>query len=263
MIDTFNVNLGIRIKELRDKIGISQAKLADLLGIKRVSLSQIENGERKLTAEEINKLAKIFNISCDVLLNPKRDVQVVLEKKAKYTATPKSSIRISVPQRNIAKFKEVLLYILNKVGSKPNIGETVIYKLLYFIDFNYYEKYEEQLIGATYIKNNYGPTPLEFREIVSKMKGKDLVEVSDKYFHYPQTKYLPLRPPDLSMLNANEMKTIDEVLQELSDMNATQISEYSHQDVPWLVHEDGDIISYETVFYRDQKYSVRNYDDKL
>jgi len=43
----------------------------------------------------------------------------------------------------IEKFKEVLLYILGKVGSKPNIGQTVLYKLLYFIDFNYYEKYEE------------------------------------------------------------------------------------------------------------------------
>lgn len=262
-MDTFNKKLGSRIKELRKKAGLSQKRLSDLLSVSRVSISQIENGERKLTAEEINKLAKIFNISCDVLLNPKRDIQVVLEKKAKYTATTKPSIRISVPQRNIAKFKEVLLYILNKVGSKPNIGETVIYKLLYFIDFNYYEKYEEQLIGATYIKNNYGPTPMEFREIVSKMKGKDLVEVSGKYFHYPQTKYLPLREPDLSILNANEIKLIDEVLQNLSDMNASQISEYSHNDIPWQVAEDGQKISYESVFYRDQKYSVREYKDKL
>jgi transcriptional regulator with XRE-family HTH domain len=263
MIDTFNANLGIRIKELRDKIGLSQAKLADLLGLNRVSLSQIENGERKLTAEEINKLAKIFNISCDVLLNPKRDVQVVLEKKAKYTTTVKESIRISVPQRNVAKFKEVLLYILNKVGSKPNIGETVIYKLLYFIDFNYYEKYEEQLIGATYIKNNYGPTPMEFREIVSKMKGKDLVEVSDKYFHYPQTKYLPLREADLSGFNANEKEIIDDVINKLSGMNASQISEYSHNDIPWQVTEDGQKISYESVFYRTPQYSVRVYKDKI
>jgi transcriptional regulator with XRE-family HTH domain len=263
MIDTFNANLGIRIKELRDKIGLSQAKLADLLGLNRASLSQIENGERKLTAEEINKLAKIFNISCDVLLNPKRDVQVVLEKKAKYTTTVKESIRISVPQRNVAKFKEVLLYILNKVGSKPNIGETVIYKLLYFIDFNYYEKYEEQLIGATYIKNNYGPTPMEFREIVSKMKGKDLVEVSDKYFHYPQTKYLPLREADLSGFKANEKEIIDDVINKLSGMNASQISEYSHQDVPWVTTDDGGRINYESVFYRAPQYSVCEYNDKL
>jgi hypothetical protein len=73
-------------------------------------------------------------------------------------------IRINIPQKNIGKFKEVLLYILNKIGSKPNIGETVIYKLLYFIDLNYYEKYEEQLIGATYIKNHHGPTLKEFKK---------------------------------------------------------------------------------------------------
>ena len=62
------------------------------------------------------------------------------------------------------------MYVLSKVGSKPNVGESVLYKLLYFIDFNYYEKYEEQLIGATYIKNHYGPTPIEFVKIVEDME---------------------------------------------------------------------------------------------
>lgn len=262
-MDTFDKKLGLRIKQYREERGLSQEALADLLGVSRVSLSQIENGVRKINAEESTRLARIFNISTDVLLDLKKEVIAVFEKKADYTAPARQKIRISVPQRNIAKFKEVLLYILNKVGSKPNIGETVIYKLLYFIDFNYYEKYEEQLIGARYIKNNYGPTPMEFREIVSKMKGKDLMEVTGKYFHYPQTKYLPLREPNLSIFNANEIKLIDEVLDKFSDMNATQISEYSHQDVPWQVTEDDKIISYESVLYRDQKYSVRNYKEEL
>ena len=84
-----------------------------------------------------------------------------LQKKEKV----EPQIRISDPQKNLEKFKEVFLYILNKVGSKPNIGETVIYKLLYFIDFNFYEKYEEQLIGAAYLKNRFGPTPVEFKKI--------------------------------------------------------------------------------------------------
>ena len=70
-----------------------------------------------------------------------------------------ASIRISVPQKNVEKFKQVFLYLLEQVGSKQNIGETVIYKLLYFIDFNFFERYEEQCIGATYQKNHYGPTP--------------------------------------------------------------------------------------------------------
>jgi uncharacterized phage-associated protein len=87
--------------------------------------------------------------------------------------------------------------------------------------------------------------------------------VSGKYFHYPQTKYLPLRLPDLSVLNANEIKLIDKVLEKLSDMNANQISEYSHQDVPWLTTEDGGRISYESVFYRAPQYSMKSYKDKL
>ena len=49
---------------------------------------------------------------------------------------------------------------------------TVLYKLLYFIDFDYYEKFEEQLVGATYIKNHFGPTPVEFKKIVDTIKLK-------------------------------------------------------------------------------------------
>ncbi|MBI4722961.1 MAG: SocA family protein [Candidatus Stahlbacteria bacterium] len=174
------------------------------------------------------------------------------------------NIRINVPQKNLEKFKEVLLYILIKVGSKPNIGETVIYKLLYFIDFNFYEKYEEQLIGATYIKNKYGPTPIEFKKVVEKMiEDKEIDKIEDKYFKYPQTKYLPLRLPNLVKLMANEVEVINEVLSMLSDKNAAQISEYSHQDVPWLTTEEGKEIEYESVFYRTPPYSVREYNEDI
>jgi len=40
-------------------------------------------------------------------------------------------------------------------------------------------------------------------------------------------------------------------------MNASQISNYSHNDVPWLTAEDQSIIEYESVFYRAGAYSVR------
>jgi len=52
-------------------------------------------------------------------------------------------------------------------------------------------------------------------------------------------------------------------LNRLSDKSAKELSEYSHTDVPWQVHKDGERISYESVFYRGPKHSVRNYDDEL
>jgi len=248
-----------KIKELRAKTGLSQQRLAELLGVSRPAISQIENGERKVSVDELDRLAKIFNISVNSLLSKEREPEVLLKEKAKEKKL-QPSIRISVPQNNLEKFKEVLLYILNKVGSKPNIGETVIYKLLYFIDFDFYEKYEEQMIGATYIKNYYGPTPVEFEKIVGKMIDKEIVRVKSSYFNFPQTKYLPLRKPDLTKLKASEIEVIDNVLNKLSDMNASQTSDYSHNDVPWLTTEDGEIIEYESVFYRTAPYSVREYD---
>lgn len=249
--------LGHRIKALRESAGMNQQQLSERLGLPRVSISQIENGERDICADELVGLSGIFSVSVDNLLNLEKEPQVIIEEGKKMTKL-KPQIRINVPQKNVDKFKEVLLYILGKVGAKPNIGETVIYKLLYFIDFNFYEKYEEQLIGATYIKNKFGPTPVEFATIVAKMiKDKEIKKVEDKYFQYDQKKYLPLREPNLDKIKASEIKMIDEVLANLSDKTASDISEYSHNDVPWLTTPDGEKIEYESVFYRTAPYSAR------
>jgi len=253
------VEIGQRTAGLRKKAGISQQRLAEMLGVSRTTITQIENGKRKVSVDELAKFSEIFNLSVDNLLSSKDKPEVIIAEKQEEDKM-ESPIRINVPQRNLEKFREVLLYMLNKVGSKPNIGETVLYKLLYFTDFDFYEKYEEQLIGATYIKNHYGPTPVEFEKIVAEIMNKEIMKVKSSYFNYPQRKYLPLRKADLSKLKANEIEVIDKVLDRLSDMNATQISEYSHNDVPWLTTEDNEVIEYESVFYRTPSYSVREYE---
>ena len=256
---------GKRIKIMREERGMSQEDLAILLGVSRPTITQIEKGKRKITAEELVKLSEIFDVSVEILLGLRQEPEIILHDKKDQKDTVKPAMRINVPQKNLEKFKEVLLYVLNKVGSKPNIGETVLYKLLYFIDFDFYEKYEEQLIGATYIKNHYGPTPVEFKKIVEKMiSDEEIFKVENTYFKYPQTKYLPLRRADLSkLIMANEIEVIDDVLNRLSDMNASQISEYSHGDVPWLTTEDQEVIEYESVFYRTPPYSVRTYREDI
>jgi len=257
--------LGKFIQQLRKKYNLTQEFLASELGISRPTYLQIEQGERDLTIPEARKIADIFNIDFNSFLESKDSSPEVEIKKNKTKSKSESpGMRISVPQKNLDKFKEVLLYILSKVGGKPNVGETVLYKLLYFIDFDFYEKFEEQLIGATYMKNHYGPTPIEFRVIVDDMAKKgELVKVESKYFNHTQKKYLPVREPDLTKLkDARELRHIDEVLARLGDKNATELSEYSHEDVPWLVAKDNQPLNYEAVFYRTPKTSVRNYDEQ-
>lgn len=258
-------NLSKKIKQLRKKNGFSQEYMADKLKMSRPTYMQIEKGGRELTISEAEKVASIFSMTLKNLLNgDKKEVQVDFEKEKKVKKLAKPEIRISVPQQNLKKFKEVLLYILEKVGARPNIGETAIYKLLYFIDFDYYEKFEEQLIGAKYIKNHFGPTPIEFKKITDQMLANSEIEkVRSKHFQYEQKKYLPRRTANLKILSAQEIQHIDEVLARLAWKNATELSDYSHSDTPWRVHKMGEEISYETVFYRDNDHSVRNYEDEL
>lgn len=254
--------LSVYIQQLRKKHDMTQDFLASKLGISRPTYAKIENGEQDLTLPQARELAGLFNLSFQDFISGVDEGPVVQVQRA--TLEKKQDMRIILPAAKLDKFKEVLLYMLTKIGSKPNIGESLINKLLYFIDFDYYEKYEEQLIGAVYIKNHYGPTPCELIKVVKDMKeNSEIEEVKSKYFTYDQKKYLPLRKPDLSLLSAREIEHIDDVLNRLSDKSATEMSRYSHEDIPWKVHADGQKISYETVFYRDEKYSVRSYDDAL
>lgn len=255
-----------KIKLLRKENNFSQEYISKELGMSRPTYMQIERGERELTISEARKLASIFSMRLEnlLLLEKASETKVILEKEKIQKRSKTTGIRVIVPRADVIKFKEVLLYILEKVGAKPNIGETALYKLLYFIDFDFYEKFEEQLTCARYIKNHYGPTPVEFKKIVEEMEEKGEIErVKSKYFQYDQKKYLPRRGSDLRRLSAREVKHIDAVLARLSDKNANELTEYSHSDVPWRVHKNGEIISYESVFYRDTDHSVRDYEDEL
>ena len=265
-MDTVNLKIGEAVRKRREEMGLSQEDLANKLDLQRPAISQIESGQRKVSAEELLSLSKNLNLSMGQLMGLEELPKVTLEHASphKPTKTEGPGMRINVPQKNLSKFQEVLLYVLNKVGSKYNVGETVLYKLLYFIDFDFYEKYEEQLIGATYIKNHHGPTPVEFKKIIDQMIHKKKIEkVKSLYFNFEQTKYLPRQSADLSKLNGLELEVIDKVLERLSDKNATQISEYSHGDVPWLTAKEGGRIEYESVFYRTPQYSVRQDGDDI
>ena len=252
------------IQKLRKEHNFTQGFLASELGISRPTYMQIESGERDLTIVEAQKLAGIFGIAVEDFFKESGTYSIIETDKEIKAKHEKPDIRISIPQKNLKKFKEVFLYVLTKVGNKPNVGESVLNKLFYFIDFDYYEKYEEQLIGATYIRNHYGPTPCELKKVVDEMKvGNEIEEVKSKYFKFDQRKYLPLRKPNLDILSAREIEHIDDVLNRLSDKSASEIRDYSHEDIPFRVHKDGERLDYETVFYRDEKYSVRSYSDEL
>lgn len=247
--------IGERVKKARELSHLSQDALADAL---RLAVTQIENGQRKLSGQELMPCANILNFSLDDF-TATNFLDRILDSQAQTLGTNQTE-RISISGLRIDKFKTVLLYILERCSCKPNIGETALNKLLYFSNFNYYELYEEQLTGAEYKKLPFGPLPETIKEILNSLEvdGK-LQRFSTLYYNFPQTRFMPLQKADLTMLKASEVKVIDDVIERYNDWSASSLSDYSHKDMPWLSTEENELIDYELVFYREAPFSVRNY----
>ena len=190
------------IKSLREQKGFSQEELAAQLDISRQSYIKYENGLVEMPLDVVRKLSHIFEIDYSCIIDNQLPKEPSYDIQKTDNSEEKQDIRISIPENNIEKFKQVFLYILEKVGAKPNVGQTVLYKLLYFMDFDYYELYEKQLMGLSYIKNNFGPTPVDFAKLSRDMQNEGLItEVKTEFFKHEMTKYLPLKLPNLELLS--------------------------------------------------------------
>lgn len=58
-----------RIKKIRNQLHLSQEYVANFLGVNRATYTQMENGRRKITAEDVSKLSDLFGVTADALLN--------------------------------------------------------------------------------------------------------------------------------------------------------------------------------------------------
>ncbi|WP_338429086.1 helix-turn-helix transcriptional regulator [Enterococcus faecium] len=57
-----------RIIDLREKRDWSQTELGRKIGLEKSAMNKIENGTRRVSTEELKKLAEVFNVTTDYLL---------------------------------------------------------------------------------------------------------------------------------------------------------------------------------------------------
>lgn len=62
-------SLGHTIKKIREEKGLTQQQVADIVNMHRSNYSKVENGDRELSIEAINKIAKHFGMTIDQLVN--------------------------------------------------------------------------------------------------------------------------------------------------------------------------------------------------
>src|SRR5207247_3909646 len=73
VIDNKRAIVASRIREARKAAGLSQGQVARLLGLQRPSVSEMEAGNRRVSGEEISRLADLFDVSPSWLLGKGAD----------------------------------------------------------------------------------------------------------------------------------------------------------------------------------------------
>lgn len=240
--------LGERITSFRKMKGLSQEELAFNIDLSRSALAKIEMGQRTVSALELNAIGNVLGFSLNEILAADFEAGPVGTEQP-----PKEVEATPYP----LKLQTILLYILERCAGKSNVGETVLYKMLYFSDFDYYELYQKYLTGMKYRKLSYGPVPLRIEHFINRMIARnELRRIKCRYQSYLQTRYVPLRPPDHALMDAAEREVIDRVIDRFSDMSAATISVCSHHDQPWLLSKNGEEIDYAFALLRQAPYSV-------
>ena len=156
-----------------------------------------------------------------------------------------------------AKFTEMVLYVADRLRGDRAGGATKLNKLLYFADFAHMRLTGRPITGADYQKLPHGPAPRRLKPVRQRLVERGDAEiVREDFLGYEQHRLVPLREPDRSVFDGDELRTIDKVIADLESLTAKQVSDLSHEEPGWQLSAEGDTISYETAFIAKRQIST-------
>jgi Protein of unknown function (DUF4065) len=93
-------------------------------------------------------------------------------------------------------------------------------------------------------------------------EANQLVTFTSDYNGYYQQRFIPNIPAP-EHFTKEMLDLIEKVLEKYSDCSAKEISDISHEDKPWQIANDMDIIGYNLVQFREYPFSPRAVQQRL
>lgn len=145
------------------------------------------------------------------------------------------------------RLRELVLHIASRCEDDSTFGATKLNKILFFADFTAYLRLGKSITGHPYQALKQGPAPKRLLPLLTNMRNQDEVatkRVADQGFEQRRT--VALREADLSLFTPAEVAIVDEVIQNLRGLSATEVSARSHRFIGWEVAREGEMIPYGT-----------------
>ena len=158
---------------------------------------------------------------------------------------------------NQKKYENVILYLAKKLGGEIR-GKKKLAKLLYFADFDFFEKCERPITGDTYLAWPMGPVPESMEKVISKMGDSKKLAISVKENspgYRPTEIYQALSEADSSVFDPEELQILDRVASKYGRMSGVELEVLSHAEAPYIGTELNKEIAYELSLYRGTDFS--------
>ena len=167
------------------------------------------------------------------------------------------------PELRKEKLYQTILFFLHHANNE-HLGKTKLMKMLYYADFDHFEKYDDSITGARYRKLDHGPVPDDVSDALDALTrlGK-VVPRSVRFGNAVQERFDPTEEPNLSIFTAQETDTLHEVVQRWAEHTTKRIEAATHGEAPWIAVKWNEVIPYHLAYYRNNHGAMDLDDDEL
>lgn len=159
---------------------------------------------------------------------------------------------------NEEKYKNVILFFANKAQNNT-LGKLKMMKLLYFFDFDFFEKYEKSITGDEYLRFENGPAPRMAEKILKEMNGKEIKITKKKIGagYNDQHHISPLQEFNFKLFTKEELLMMEEIADKWEKFSGSEMKNASYGEAPWIATKPNNVIDYNLAYYRN-KYGEMN-----
>ena len=214
------------IKELRVEKGVSQQELADLLWVTRQTFSKLENWKIDPTLWQAVKISEFFGV----------DVAKFLPWDTQTTA-PK--------EMDWGKYKQIIKNFIKYWSDNDwRITKTKLAKLCYLLDFTRYYYNLESITWLEYRRIQQWPVPDAYFSTIDWLQEEESVMINQKGKAYMIEN---IEEPRHDKLSEDEMNLLQKIAKKWKDKNTQEIIDFTHQQLPWMICADKEIIPYDLI----------------
>lgn len=160
---------------------------------------------------------------------------------------------VKIPKIDERKYEMAVLFFANKIRN-GTLGKLKLMKLLYYLDFDFFEKYGHSITGDEYLRFEHGPVPRMAEKILAQMRGKKIKIVNRKMpqGYNDQQHIEPLIEFNPSLFTKEEILMLEEVADKWEKFTGAEMKSASHGEAPWIATKPNNVIDYNLSYYRNK-----------